>query len=392
MEANKAKRYLLISPQAWGKMFVSKHHYAIALAANANNVYFLQPPVRSNSIFSKIEVKAIIEYEGICLITYHIPSFIYKLRFHFRPIYDLYISSVIFPKLNKLGFFDEIWCFETNAYSSLKGLHSRRKLLFVVDQPTGENSLNLTSSVDAIASISDIILESYQNEGKESILLNHGLGEMFAEVSSKKILGNGYIKGSPIKVGYIGNLLIGEVLDRIILKKIIENSSEIEFHFWGTYEVNNSNIGVSMLPEVEQFIMFLKSRTNVKLHGAIEPNKLVFEMQNVDAFLIAYAANKDVNRGSNSHKIIECLSTGKVVISSHISTYLKFPGILQMVDEQSNERLPLLFKQVIGNLEEFNRADNANLRIQFSLDNTYKRNITKIENFLKNVIESKEEN
>ena len=38
------KKILIISPQFWGKMLISKHHYAVELANRGNEVFFLNPP------------------------------------------------------------------------------------------------------------------------------------------------------------------------------------------------------------------------------------------------------------------------------------------------------------------------------------------------------------
>lgn len=46
------KTILIISPEPWGKMMISKHHYALELAKLGNEVYFLNPP-NNNSIKKK---------------------------------------------------------------------------------------------------------------------------------------------------------------------------------------------------------------------------------------------------------------------------------------------------------------------------------------------------
>src|SRR5574338_922061 len=38
------KHILLISPEPWSHIFISKHHYAIELASRGHKVYFLNPP------------------------------------------------------------------------------------------------------------------------------------------------------------------------------------------------------------------------------------------------------------------------------------------------------------------------------------------------------------
>ena len=44
------KRILIISPEPWDHIPVSKHHYARKLAKLGNRVYFLNPPGQQNSL------------------------------------------------------------------------------------------------------------------------------------------------------------------------------------------------------------------------------------------------------------------------------------------------------------------------------------------------------
>jgi hypothetical protein len=96
------------------------------------------------------------------------------------------------------------------------------------------------------------------------------------------------------------------------------------------------------------------------------------------AFIVLINNENDFNKGSNSHKIIEYLSTGKVVISSHISSYEK-TDLIEMVDEFTNEKFPDLFKKIISNLTYYNSPEQQKKRIEYALDNTYKKQIERIE-------------
>ena len=60
MDSLRNKTILIISPQAWGKMFLSKHHYAIELAKRGNAVYFLNPP-GENIIEQKNRLKSFLQ-------------------------------------------------------------------------------------------------------------------------------------------------------------------------------------------------------------------------------------------------------------------------------------------------------------------------------------------
>jgi hypothetical protein len=69
------KTVLLISPERWGKMRVSKHHYAIELADRNCKVYFLEPP--SNDLDVNLKMNVCPAHEAITIIQYR-PVFKWK--------------------------------------------------------------------------------------------------------------------------------------------------------------------------------------------------------------------------------------------------------------------------------------------------------------------------
>ena len=69
----KNKNILLISPEAWEHIFVSKHHYATHLATLGNKVFFLDPPNNQNKITSTA-------YRNVWLVKYK--GFIKGLRYY----------------------------------------------------------------------------------------------------------------------------------------------------------------------------------------------------------------------------------------------------------------------------------------------------------------------
>jgi len=70
---------LIISPQAWGKMFLAKHHYAIELAKHNNEVYFLNPP-QKEPVKNGVEIVESKVVDSLYLIN-HSLSFSYKIKF-----------------------------------------------------------------------------------------------------------------------------------------------------------------------------------------------------------------------------------------------------------------------------------------------------------------------
>jgi glycosyltransferase involved in cell wall biosynthesis len=81
--------------------------------------------------------------------------------------------------------------------------------------------------------------------------------------------------------------------------------------------------------------------------------------------------------GSNSHKILEYLSTGKPVVSHYVSSYTD-TGLLYMLNQKSNAGFEELFKQIKGLVKEGEAKENIENRLKFAVQNSYENNVHKI--------------
>ena len=154
--------------------------------------------------------------------------------------------------------------------------------------------------------------------------------------------------------------------------QIIKENPQIIFDCWGSFNASQSNIGGSDDDETIFFINALKSFQNVLLHGAVSSAKLAKAINTVDALLICYDVKKDQSKGTNYHKVMEYISTGKVVIANNITTYKSNPELIQMnKSRESNYELPALFKNIISNLNQFNSRELQQKRINYAAQNTY---------------------
>jgi hypothetical protein len=112
----------------------------------------------------------------------------------------------------------------------------------------------------------------------------------------------------------------------------------------------------------------------------LRPSILAKRLNRMDAFLICYDVEKDQSKGTNYHKVMEYLSTGKVIISNNITTYQEMPGLISMVSErQHNNNLPILFREVISNLDKYNSPVAMKQRKEFAAENTYEKQLSYIE-------------
>ena len=372
------KNILLISPQKWGEMHLSKHHYAIELAKRGNTVYFLNPfDINQKKRFI---IKQHEEYKELYIVTYK-PLFPLVIRFHFRWLFDFLMQFQVKMLLLRIGRkIDIVWCFEPNLYSNLNLFKADLNIFHPVDQLNYDYQFNIASSAHVVFSVSDVILNRLKTRKVQQYFINHGLSEHFEEQCR-----NGMIKKTPagqmVKIGYAGNLFMGH-LDRNVMKSIIVENPDVSFFFWGPYRLEDSYVSGYVTDEIRAFIRFLSDSKNVTLKGVKQPKELADEICDIDGFLVCIDPEADPNKGSNSHKILEYLSTGKVVISNYISSYSDKRDLIAMVDENSNSKLPDLFKKVISNLSSYNSIEFQKKRIEFALDNTYAKQIDRIETYL----------
>jgi hypothetical protein len=361
-------------------MLLSKMHFAISLAEAGNNVFFVNPPGANNNV----NKKSLNSISNLTIIdTKHIPGNLFlrhKFPFIHKFISLYYIKAIKKEVRCKI---DEVWCFNPHIYGNLKKFGAKKSLLLLYDLYSGRHVVKAANSADAIVSISKIILDHYQNTSPPKILLQHGLGEQFAKIASQRIEKNNFkIKeGDRVKVGYVGNLLrVG--MEHSIARKIIEANDRIEFHFWGPISNTDNNViskQENQLSHNLDFISFLQSQSNVSLHGVKEQEALAREMNQVDAFIFLYSAGKDINKASNSHKLIEYLSTGKVTVSTYVSNYAG-SDLLEMCEREDS--FPSLFNQVINNLSIYNSIEKQKARVHFALQNKYTSQIQKIHEFI----------
>lgn len=376
------KTYLLISPQPWGKMFLSKHNYAIELAKNGHTVYFLNPPTYKKKL-APIAVTTAMVLPNLYVVDYTLSQPVHILRFKARSVYDFIIKKSLIRRLNELARFDELWCFEPNIFSSFAPFTAKKKLLFIVDQHDNDTLKKLAETADGIATISTLILDFFDFSKKPKLLLNHGLNETFTVLARNKLKsGLAYEEKQPVKVAYVGNLLQGDRVDFQTLQLIIRENPAIEFHFYGPYQEKDNTLGSTLSPGMQRFIEFLKSTENVTLHGVMVQHEMAAQMHTMDIFLTCYNYLTDDNKSSNCHKIIEYLSTGKAVVANRIITYETTTGLLEMPAEYTNENLPALFEKVAENLPTFNSMERQKARIEFALQNTYQNHIKTITRFI----------
>jgi glycosyltransferase involved in cell wall biosynthesis len=360
----------ILSPQHWGTMFLSKHHYAIELTKMGNEVFFINPPEPTWKFGkSHFDVKET-EFQGLFLVDQKL-NVPYNLKFHLKPMFHFFMKRHIANMENILGAPDLVWSFDLgNNYPFIFFSNSAKKLFFPADFPRNKMAIEAAKGADLIVSIAQEILDEYTLGKSMKLIINHGVAQHFIDAGAKPY----QKKEDIIRVGLSGSFIRPDI-DRPILLEIIKSHPSIIFEFYGAIEMKDSNIGGGNDTETLNFIKTLKSSDNVLLHGAIPSHQLSKELRRMDLFLICYDVQKDQSKGTNYHKVMEYLAYGKPIISNNISSYSKSDNLIKMCQSrQSNLELKKLFHEVISNL---NNIKNES-QIIFSKANSYTNQTSKI--------------
>ncbi len=362
------KVILIVSPEQWGKNYVSKHHYALELSKRNNKVYFLNPKQAKvkNSCEKITDRLFVINYNSIF-------RGLNRFPFSLRKIIQCYHASMLIKIINHN--IDIVWCFEPYRFQYLSVFSSALTIYHPVDIHKSNVERDIARNARFIFGSSDKILSRFSDVDKKIFKVNHGLNEYF--LNPKKLSKSFIVNPNKINVGLVGNLHY-PFLDCDTLSDIIQNNSELDFYFIGP--TGSSNLSSSLTNT--KFINFLNTVQNAFLLGTKRSEDLPSYLMEFDLFLICYTGDKNIDEMANPHKLIEYLSTGKPIVCHYIDEYRDRKDIICMADD--NEALPSLFYFVSRNLKSFNSLELINKRKNIAKNNTYSLQIERIEKFLFN--------
>lgn len=375
MEFNN-KTIIIVSQQDWGKMFISKHHYAVELAKRGNRVYFMNSPEKTDTL-AKGEI--VIEETGIKNVSVIKHRFFYPyiikhkakrlhaflLKFHLGKIFDKIAVPV-----------DIVWSFDVSNTIPLASFPGKYfKIFMPVDEPAMPGGAVAAQSARVMFSVTTEILDKYRDYNIPKLFVNHGVQERF--LNQQPVLNNTGL----VQVGISGNFLRADV-DWISLRQMIENNPNVIFNFWGAFDLKSSNLSDKTARNNNPQKDKLLKMGNVKVHGVVGSEELSKGLMEMDCFLICYDIDKDPSGGTNYHKILEYMATGKVIVANNTTTYKTRRNLVEMPVERNNSALPALFDKVINNLGYYNSLEKQALRIAYARQHTYPKNIERIERFI----------
>lgn len=353
------KRILILSPQEWGHVHVSKHHYAEELARAGNRVVFLDPPAAGAQGVTLREVSSNLSVASWALST---PKL---LRFHAMALYRRLVRRDVRRIERAVGPVDVVWAFDFNTFPDLDAFTAEALVFQPVDPIAPGAQVDCGLKADLVVSISSEILATFDEArfAGRKLLVDHGLSDEFAAEAGRPPVPP--TPGAPVRAGFFGNL-DRPVVNRAVFAELAAAHSDVEFHFWGPAAPDGP------------FRLTLGGMANVHWHGPVDKACLVEAVRPMDVLLLVYGTDYTYDR-SNAHKILEYLATGKVIVSSRIARYSGRPDLLRVPDDGDDAKIPALFAETIEALGLHNSPNAMAARKKYAARYSYRGIIAEID-------------
>lgn len=363
----KNKKIVLLSPQDWGELFLSKHHYAVELSKN-NLVYFINSSGKRN--LRKLAVLRKVN-ENLIIVDYFNFYFLFA---RFPMTINRIINYIITKIVSKyVGHVDIVWSFEQSKFFNLKLFNASLVIYHPADFiPQYEKYENIIyKAADFIFSPVKGMLP-YYSENDNKYFINHGLSINQLDEAKNTITKS---KSQKIKIAYVGPIS-SVYIDEVNFLKVIDENQHLDFHIIGP--IHSSNI--SKIVDLSLYNK-LSIYSNITFHGPISHDKLIHYLSDFDIFFACYNYNKYQLRISNSHKLLEYLVTGKVTVTNYYDSYEGVSDEI-LIMCKNNSDISKRINEISKNIEFYNSIEKQSARRKYAMKFTYENNIKKIEQII----------
>ena len=163
--------------------------------------------------------------------------------------------------------------------------------------------------------------------------------------------------------------------------KIVSERSDLTFHFIGPYKLDSANNNLGFQKDNSNEIGELLSMGNTIFYGLKSKDEVIKIISRFDAMMVAYYQyGYHKFAPVNSHKILEFLAMGKLVISNYFDDYLDvkdkyihFPSKGHSPNEYVKK-----FNQVMAKIDSYNSVELQRERIKYGTKKTYWSNSVKM--------------
>jgi glycosyltransferase involved in cell wall biosynthesis len=353
------KTILLISPEAWDHISVSKHHYAIHLAKRGNKVYFLNPPSDTLKVEpARVDNLFVVSYKGFPMGLRYYPSIIQ------RGIVKRTFAGL---EYTCSAHFDVAWSFDNSVFYDFSALPKRvLRISHLVDFNQNYQVKKAALTADFCFCTTEALRKRLSVYNEKTFKINHGYNPPLS--ASAQAPG-----GNRVKALYAGNLSINSI-DWCIIGTVVEEHPEIDFVF----------VGPDADAPADRNNRCAKERTlrapNAHFIGRVEADDLHGYYQSADVLLVAYRERYHADQVSNPHKMMEYLGSGKVIVATATLEFLDLYPLIVM--SARNCEWSKLFSRVIHELAYFNSQELQSSRRAFAWKNSYEEQINRIEGII----------
>lgn len=354
----KNKCILLISPEAWGVNFLSKHYYALELAKE-NTVYFLNPPQPAKGSRLDLSTENITEN----LVSVHYRNLIPKLNNVPGMLQGLAYKNLAkkLQKQLKINAFDLVWSFDPYRFYEQNVWHAKQTVYHCVDfHFNAKHESHIISSSDLTLVVSDTMIDYFKSAPKKVARIGHGF-HVAETITNETVPGE-----NTVKACYVGN--VSGLLAGARLAQLAKNHPTVDFILIGPYQM-----GKDGKPPFE-------TSQNVYLIGEVAADRIAGFLQYSSINLLLLKDRGKVPN-ANSHKLMAYFNSGKITLSDYLIDYAIADSDL-MEQAKTVGEFDQKFALILANLDAFNHLDKQKIRKEFAANNTYTKKLKKITKLL----------
>ncbi|MEM6523793.1 MAG: hypothetical protein AAF693_08380 [Bacteroidota bacterium] len=355
----KGKNILLISPEMWGGLHVSKHHYAIHLAAMGNRVFFLGPPSYKSPtklIGSSVSNLYLIKYSGFIRGIRLLPSLLQKILIR-RKFQELQSTALVK--------FDIVWSFDNSVFFDFEAINQHALCIsHIVDLNQDFNTIKAARTADLCLASSGCIKKKLLEYNPNTHFINHGYN-----YKRHKSAFNFGCSNQKLNVGYAGNFDI-KYLNWALIEVLLKEFPNVIFNFAGMGRNNH--------------YYKIRNFKNFKYIGLLPSEQLTYFYEQMDILVICYKYEEYPDQLANPHKMMEYLASGKMIVATWTEEYadLNEQEMIKMV--KTNDQFKKTFKEVVSNIDFWNSKELLEKRRMIARLNTYEQQIQRVEDAISN--------
>jgi hypothetical protein len=352
------KNIIIVSNEAWGPVWFSKHNYAWQLSAR-NTVYFINPPVKfniTNVLKNNLEIEDI--SGSLKVITY---KNVLPVRIEFlRRLNENYIFGHLQKFFSKEKQKELIfWTFDPIRLSSPEKLKPTAIIFHAVDHYLFDHKSEviLAKKADRIFCVSETIRNAYKDYKEKAFTVPHAIPD------------DEFLPLKPLQLADPTGIFVGTLdlrIDYPYTEYIITHFPKVHFRFIGKINISNSFID-----------KLLKGAFKNAAFESEKPfHELKYEIQKA-SFCFLFKDNSLHGNNISSHKMLQYFAQGKPIFCSELSEHIVNKDLICMDNDMKRMKA-----HITTFLSSGEKPGLAEKRVEYAAKHKFSEILKKIESLL----------